>query len=301
MIFLGYSLCSGNYSLSPTPSKIEPITSIQIFDGVYNSLFVSSNTDLTTDNLNDEWDYDTKLMTSFDNDLSAGNSGFSLRNTDHLLIKRREYGDTKWTVLYVQEVKTTEDFKIFYTDKYARAGVEYEYAISSTINGVENAYVVQNVYSDFEGMYITDKDCLYGTIFDIDCNETSMNLANKTLALLNSEYMTVVSNSKTRSESGTATGTYIKFDDDNINKFNRNASLKYRAEIKSRLANKKPLILKIYDGRIWMVKVAGQPRENHNGHFDIRQLSFDWVEIGDINDMETMYNNGFTDVTSEWW
>lgn len=301
MLFLGYNFCSGANSLSPTPSMNGIITAIQIFDGKYNSLFISSNTDLTLDDLTAEWDYDTKLMTDFTQGLNAGNSGFSLKNTDHLLIKRRESGELKWTVLYVKEVNTTDDFKILFTDKYARSGVEYEYAISSTINGVENSYVVQNVYSDFDGMYITDKDCLYGTIFDVDCSSQSMNLANQTLALFNSEYMTVVSNSKVRGESGSVSGTYIKFDDNDINKFNRNASIKYRQEIKNRLANKKPLILKICDGRIWMVKVTGQPTESHDSHFDVRQISFEWMEVGDINDMETLYINGFSDVGEEWW
>ena len=301
MLFLGYKFCSGANSLTPTPSKDGLVTAIQIFDGKYNSIFISSNTDLTMANVDDEWDYDTRLATNFEQGLNAGNSGFSVKNTDHLLIKRRELGETKWTVLAVKKITKPEDFKVYYTDKYARAGVEYEYAISSTVNGIENAYVVQNVYSDFGGMYITDKDCLYGTIFDVDCNATSMNLANQTLERLNSKYMAVVSKSATCGESGSATGTYIRFDDDDVNRFNRNASIKFRAEVKNRLANKKPLILKVHDGRIWMVKVTGQPQESHDGHYDIKQLSFEWMEVGDVNDMETLYYNGFSDVTSEWW
>lgn len=301
MIFLGYSFCSGKNSLSPTPSSTGIITAIQIYDGYYNSIFVSSNADLTLDNIGDEWDYDTKLSTYFSNGLNAGNSGFSLKNTDHLLIKRRETDNSKWIVIYAKEVTAVEDFKIFWTDKYARAGVEYEYAISSTINGVENSYVVQNVYSDFDGIYITDKDCLYGTIFDVDCSSTSMNLANQVLSLLNSEYMTVVSNSSTKSESGSVSGTFIRFDDNNLDKFNHNASLKYRAEVKKRLANKKPLILKIFDGRIWMVRVTGQPQETYDSNYNLKKLNFEWVEIGDINDMETLYKNGFSDIGSEWW
>lgn len=303
MIFLGYNFCSTPVSLSPAPSKEEAIVAIQVFDGHYNSIFISTDTALSLNNLDDVWDYDTKLATNFSSGtLSAGNSGFSLVNTDHLLIKRRELGDVKWTVLYSKEIEHTEDFKIVFTDKFARAGVEYEYAVSSTINGVENAYVVQNVYSDFDGMYITDKDCLYGTIFDVDCNARSINLANQTLSLLNSEYMTVVSNSDVRSESGFASGTFVRFDDNNINKFNRNASIKYRNEVKKRLSNKKPLILKICDGSIWMIRVTGQPQESHEGNnINIKGLSFEWVEIGDINDMETLYNNGFSDIGSEWW
>lgn len=300
-MFLGYSFCSGENTLAPTPLKCGTITAIQIFDGKYNSIFASSNNNLTVDTVPEVWDYDTVLKTDFKNGLSAGNTGFSLANTDILLIKRKALDESKWTVLFTKEIKSIDDFKILFVDKYARAGVDYRYAVSSVSQGIENTNVVKDVFSDFGGMYITDKDCLYGTIFDIDCNATSMQLANQTLALLNSKYMTVVSNSEVRCESGSATGTYIVFDDNDVNKLNRNKSIAYRKEIKNRLANKKPLILKLFDGRIWMIKVTGQPQESHDGHFDVKQLSFEWMEIGDYNDMETLYRNGFSDVGNEWW
>ena len=301
MIFLGYNFFSDTNSFAPTPSG-HIINAIRIFDGEYNSLFVSANPDLTLGNIGDAWDYDTRIKTNFENNtLEAGNSSFSLVNTEQLLIKRRVLGEQKWVVIYIKDVETTDDFKFYFIDKYARSGIEYEYAICSVSGGIENSFVVDNVYSEFQGMYITDKDCLYGTIFNVDCSTTTQNLINSTLSLLNSKYMTVVSNGQTCSESGTASGTFLKFDDNDVNKYNRQRSFQYRAEIKNRLANKKPLILKVEDGRIWMIRVTGQPTDSSNGHLDLRSLSFDWAEIGDYNDMETLYRNGFSDVDDGWW
>lgn len=302
MVFLGYNFYSNPSALSPTPSSCKVINAIKIFDGQYYSIFASANSELTLGNVGDAWDYDTKIMTNFSTGvLDAGNSAFSLMNTEQLLIKRRIVGEQKWTTIYVKDIKATEDFRIYFTDKFARSGYEYEYAVCSISGGIENSYVVENVYSEFDGFYITDKDCLYGTIFNIDTTDTTMNLLNSTLSLLNSKYMSVVSNSEVASESGTTTGTFIKFDDNDVNQFNRQASLEYRTEVKKRLANKKPLILKIHDGRIWMIKVTGQPTDTADGHFDVRGLSFEWTEIGDYNDMETLYRNGFSDVGSRWW
>lgn len=184
-------------------------------------------------------------------------------------------------------------------DNYARAGVEYEYSLSSFCNGIENSYIIENVYSDFCGYYVTDKDSIYGTIYDMDGCDTSRNIASQTLELLNSKYMTVVSNSNLNCDTGSISGTFIKIDDEYG--LDEKGGLQYRNDFKNKLANKKPLILKIDDGRIWMIRVTGNPSDSQGGHRDIRQISFEWVEVGDVNDMRTLYNKGLSDVDSRWW
>lgn len=300
MVFLGTTFCSGRNSLLPSVTSSSVITAVQIFDGTYNQLFLSSNPNLTVNNFDDDWDYDTKMNANFDKDLTAGNSGFSVKTTDEVIIRRREIGTTKWTVIYIKPISETSDFDIHFVDKYTRAGVEYEYCVSSFINGIENSYVIQNVYSDFQGYYITDKDCLYGTIYDVDGCDTSRNITSQTLELLNSKYMTVVSKSELNCDSGSISGTFLKINCDN-NMIDEKGGLQYRNDVKNRLANHKPLILKVFDGRIWMINVTGNISDSQNGHYDLRKISFDWVEIGDVNDMKTLYNYGFSDIDSRWW
>ena len=300
MIFLGTTFCSGKYTLSPIPTKTNPIIAIQIFNGTYNQLFLSSDPNLTVNNFDDEWTYDTKINADFNGDFEAGNVGFSTKTTDNLVIRRREAGTTEWIVIYVKEITTADDFHLLINDTYARAGVKYEYSLSSFCNGIENSFIIKNVYSDFSGYYVTDKDSIYGTIYDMDGCDTSRNIANQTLQLLNSKYVNVVSNSNLNYDSGSITGTFIKI---NTNDYtvDLNGGLQYRNDFKNRLANKKPLILKIDDGRIWMIRVTGNPTDTQNGHRDVRQISFEWVEIGDVNDMKTLYMNGFSDVDRRWW
>lgn len=300
MIFLGNTFCSGRHSLLPPVNNIANITAIQISNGSYSRLFLSTNPSLTINNIDDHWDENTQMNADYSKGLDAGNSGFSLRNTDHLVIRRRELGGYDWTTIFVKRINKIEDFNIMINDTYARAGVEYEYCMSSFLNGVENSYVIKNVYSNFEGFYITDKDCLYGTIYDVDGCDTSRNMVSQTLGLLNSKYMTVVSNSRLNCDSGSISGTFLKMDEYK-SEINKKASLEYRNEFKNRLANKKPLILKVDDGRIWMIRVTSNPNDTKGGHPDIRQISFEWIEIGDINNMKTLYMNGFSDVDSRWW
>lgn len=300
MVFLGTTFCSGRNSLLPPATPNHIIMSIQIFDGIYNHLYLSTNPNITSDNLYDEWDEYTRINASFDENLEGSDSGFTLKMTDTLVLRRREFGTTKWTTIYVKEVNKASDFDVHFIDKYARAGVEYEYSVSSFVNGVENSYVIQNAYSDFDGYYITDKDCLYGTIFDLDGCDASRNITARTLELLNSKYMSVVSNSSLNADSGSITGTFIKMSEDCTTP-DLQSSLQYRNDFKNRLANHKPLILKIHDGRIWMIRVVGNIKDSKGGHTDIRQISFEWAEIGDVNDMKTLYDYGFSDVGSRWW
>lgn len=302
MIFLGTTFCGGRNTLDAPLIKVQDILAIQIFDGTYNNLYVSSNPNTDVSCFDSEWDYGTKMKTSFDETLDVNNSTFTLKTTDTIVIRRRELNkpDADWITICVKAINESKDFKFTFRDTYARSGVEYEYSISSYINNVENSTLIKNVYSEFDGYYITDKDCLYGTIFDIDGCDTSRNITTQTLELLNSKYMNVVSNSSANYDSGSITGTFFKFDEE-CSDIDLQASAQYRNDVKNRLANKKPLILKIWDGRIWMIRVTGNINDSQNGHHDVRSISFDWVEIGDINDMKILYNTGLSDVDSRWW
>ncbi len=300
MIFLGNTFFSGENSLYHPTVNIAEITVIQLFDGTYNHLILSSDSSMTVRDITDEWDYNTKINADFDGKFDAGNTGFSLRNTDHVVIKRRELGSTQWVAIYVKEISKISDFDISFIDKYARSGVEYQYSVSSYTNGIENSFIIDNVYSEFDGYYITDKDCLYGTIYDVDGCDTSRNTTNQVLQLLNSKYVSVVSNSEANYESGSITGDFIQLDNQ-TKEVKRNEGLLYRTQLKDRLTNKKPLILKISDGRIWMIKVTGSPTDSQNGHRDLRSITFEWVEVGNINDMRALYENGLSDVDSRWW
>ncbi|MDE7354997.1 MAG: hypothetical protein K2O06_18415 [Acetatifactor sp.] len=298
MIFAGTTFCSGRHTLSPPPSPLSGIAAIQLFDGTYDHLLLSADPDAAVDEFDSGWTYNTKINANFEENLEAGNIGFSTKTTENLVVRRREAGTYDWTVIYVKKIQSADDFDIVLRDTYARAGVEYEYSLSSFCNGIENSYVVQKVYSDFEGFYITDKDCLYGTIYDVDGCDTNRNISSQTLNLLNSRYLTTVSNGGLNCDSGSISGTFLKTDQTGPDLL---ASLKYRNEFKNRLADHKPLILKIDDGRIWMIKVSSNPTDTAGGHRDIRRLQFEWVEIGSVNSMKDLYMNGFSDVDSRWW
>ena len=298
MIFFNTTFFSGKHTLLPPPTPQGTILTVMIKDGTYNHLYLSKNG--VKDGTSLDWDYDTLLNAEFDGDFIAGSKDFNLLKTDHIVVRRREKGEQKWVTLYVKEINSLEDFNIHIVDKYARACTDYEYKVSSYLNNVENTVIIENIYSDFEGYYITDKDCLYGTIYNLDNCDTARNITTQTLELLNSKYVHVVSNSSANYDSGTVSGLAMKYNEVD-NYLDKQNSYKYREDIKDRLSNKKPLILKVHDGRIWMIKVVGEITDNNDGHPDLRRIGFSWVEVGDLKDMQDLYGYGFVDVESRWW
>ena len=60
----------------------------------YDHLYVSTNPEDTISNINDEWIEHTRVNASYDENLAGGNTAFSLKNTDTIVIKRRRKGKT---------------------------------------------------------------------------------------------------------------------------------------------------------------------------------------------------------------
>lgn len=300
MIFLGTTFFSGKYTVSPPSTNIAGIRQIRLTDGTYDQLYISADPDKGPANIHDEWDEHTVLNADFNDNLEAGNSGFSLKNTDTMVIKIREKGAMDWNTIETRKVETVEDFNLYGIYRYARNNTDYELMLLSTIAGIENSYVVREVRSEFDGMYLIGKDNLYGTIYDLDGCDTTRNTASSIINLLNSRYAAVYSNGASNYDSGSVTGTFLKLDPDS-GMADESGGIGLRREFIDFLCDQKPKVLKLSDGRIWLVRITDAPSDVQNGHPNLRQITFSWTEIGDVNSVRDLYLNGLSDVTSEWW
>lgn len=307
MIFLGSAFFSDNNSLMPSESKGDTINSLRLYSGHYEDVYMTTNTDLSSSDYMDEpWTHDTKLHAEFDDSFDSSNSMYSLSNTDYIVLKRREKGTFKWTTIYVSpKIEEYGDLDIQFIDKYARANTDYEYMICSyreiDDNIMMNSQQIIEVRSEFNGFFIADQNCIYGTETNIDGCDTTREILTGTLPLLNNRYPTVVSNSLANYDSGTVSGVFLEIDCENADKVISENNYKRNNTIKDRLADKLPLILKANDGRKWLIKVTGDITDSMDTHPMLRKISFSWVEIGDCEDEETLYMNGLSDIDSKWW
>lgn len=301
MLFLGTTFFSGRNTVDPPPSCVKDVQKITMSTGIYDQIYVSKSSDTTLKEVNDgEWNSNTIFNADYESGTPhAGNSAFSVANTDHVVIKCREKGTMDWIPIYVKEINSTKDFDIEVQDYFRPSQKIIEYMVCSYCNNIETAFVIKEMKSEFDCMCICEKDTIYGSLYNLDYMDTNIETKSSTLDLLNSKYPTVTNNSSSHYETGTATGAFVKFNE-NTGLLDVPAGIQFRDDVKNFLNDKKPKILKFHDGRIWLVSVGEQINDAGSDHNDVRTLSFDWIEIGNVNDVEFLYNNGLSDIDPIW-
>ena len=171
-------------------------------------------------------------------------------------------------------------------------------------NGIENSYVLKEVYSQFDGFFVVDQNNSYGTFFNLDGGDTQRNAAGEATVLLNNRYAKVIKNNISNYDTGTASGVFLKMYHSGENSCNIDVDDSYeiRMDVMDFLMNGKPKILKWNDGRIWLIAVTGSPTDSQEQEgTNLRKISFQFAEIGNWNDPKTLYLNGLNDVPPEWW
>ena len=300
MLFLGTTFFSGSHTLDPPAVHVSPITEIKLTNGTFDHLYVSKNAEEPIESTHNEWNGDTLLSAPFDDSLDAGNSGFSLRNTDIMVVKCREKGSMDWMTIHTKTINTIDDFKMLYFYRYARGDTDYEFMLASTCNGIENSYVTKEVHSGFNGFFLVNQDNAVGTIYNLDGCDTTRTVSGEAVNLLNSQYANVISNGAFNYDTGTVTGVFLKSDTRDCI-VDLAGGVQLRKDFIDFLTDKKPKILKWDDGRIWMIQIVGTPTDTEEGHKDLRKITFQFTQTGDVNDPQSLYINGLSPVGVEWW
>ena len=301
MIFLGLSLFGDESCVNPTATYLEKMTYVELKHGNYDDLYISNDVSGTVNELiPDQWEFDTVLHATFEDVTDAGNVGWNLSNTTNILVKRRESGASDWTTIAEREVHTLADFNFAGIDYYARSKTDYDYAIVATLQHVEGNYNISTVHSEFDGIHIAEKDTIYGTIITDDYVDTVRNIPSSVTALPNMRYPKYISNSVANYDTGSCSGTFVYFNQETCDfDFDHIANQTYF--VMDVLANRKPKILKIGDGRMWLIMVTGNPTDSGKDHLYNRVINFEWAEIGDYNSEKDMYYANLLDIDPKWW
>lgn len=298
LIFLGTTFFGGRHTMDPLPTNTSNITSFTLTDGTYGHFYVSRNPEMNVSNIDADWNLDTVLNARFENNLEAGNSEYSLRTTDTLLIRMRERNTPDWHIIKTIPVREITDFNFTFIYKYCRNNTWYEFALVSTCLGIENSSISKMVYSSFEGLYLMDALHTFGSIYDIRGFQTTRNISQEVVALLHHKYASVYSNSDAAYESGSASASFLKLLD--CHSLQHAESRILRGRVMDFLCNRRPKVIKTFDGRIWLIQITGTPADSSETNPLIRQISFDWVEIGNVYDTKAMSRHGLLEVDEKW-
>lgn len=288
MIFMGYTFAGGSYSLDSTPANSAEYNKITVGQGQIDELLGSKSIKTADELTNANWDFDTILRALFNGNALAGNIDYAVSEIDSLRLKRRKKGDLDWILIAEKAVTDAEDLSLSYDDKTAGIG-EYEYAVIPVMGGVEGSFFANSIESKFNGMFIADASGIYGTDLEVSCTSQT-NQPTSVVVTLARKYPYIIHNPTIGYESGSASGYFVENKADG---YDIKGGLEYRNQLDKFLINGLPKILKIDDGRMWLVDISSSSVAKENkGHYEFIGTSFEWTESGDCNSQEDLYSAG---------
>lgn len=304
MLFLGISFFGDANACPSTPTVCDEITEVRLSSGTYDGLYLSKVCESTiTDAIPETFDFDTVMNASFDGNTIAGNTNFTIETIDRLLLKRRIPDTTDWITLMDQQVKTIDDMNILYEDRTAGSQRTYNYAVVPMLGGIESNYSYQTLTTSFNGLFIVHKKSIYNTPMTDSCTfDRNYNVPSAFVELMNKKYPIKVRNTDAKYHTGKVSGVFIPVDADGCT-FNQDTVLvkNFEDEIEEVLASDGELLIKIYDGRSWLVSIGSVISNNGEQGCDKRTISFEWTETGDCDSEQDLYNAGIIDTEKAYW
>ena len=295
---LGFNFLFDSYALNPRPTNLETLTSATVYNGIFDEINISSEVDETT--------IDTTIPTTFeaydvvlcDFNGNIRGGGWDSYDFDLIKIKRRIYGTFDWITLFEIPINTISDIYFTRYDKYAKNNTVYEYALVPVTGGSEGDYSIVSVYSEFYKIYLCDEEHMYA--FDAGVEFGDISKANKTSVFepIMGKYPIVISNAELQYKSGMLSGTVITPTEDETKTWNLEENIKLQNEILDFLINKKAKIYKDWMGNSYLIFVVEDvsliPNNALSGR--LADVSFKFIEIGDVESQEDLYENGLIDI-----
>lgn len=293
--FLNYNFFADGDALNTAPSSVDNITKVKLTNSIFDHFNVTKNTStVVSTSIPTEWDYDTIMNASFNNNIDAGNVNYLISQISSIKIKRRKQGDFDWLTLTTIPINKIEDLSFIFNDLLNQDNVTYEYALVPIIGEIEGQYLINSIMSQFNGVFIGNAETIYKFLYEVKYSSNQRNQQVGVFQVLGQQYPIVVANGALSYESGNVTATILNDDFEKTGTIDRAEIVKQKDALKNFLTDKKPKILKDWNGNIWLCIVNSNIDVSYKEGtgMGIPVISFDWTEIGESNNQQSLYNNG---------
>lgn len=293
--FLNYNFFADGDALNTAPSSVDNITNVKLTNSIFDHFNVTKNTStVVSTSIPTEWDYDTIMNASFNNNIDAGNVNYLINQISSIKIKRRKQGDFDWLTLATIPINKVEDLSFIFNDLLNQDNVTYEYALVPIIGEIEGQYLINSIMSQFNGVFIGNAETIYKFLYEVKYSSNQRNQQVGVFQVLGQQYPIVVANGALSYESGNVTATILNDDFEKTGIIDRAEIVKQKDALKNFLTDKKPKILKDWNGNIWLCIVNSNIDVSYKEGtgMGIPVISFDWTEIGESNNQQSLYNNG---------
>lgn len=297
---IGYNFFGDGNSLDPTPTNVYNVNNSKLRNGIFRHFT------LTSDNLDDSdippanWIAGMILNAGFNNSLSGGSLQDIVGNVVGYKVKRRKVGDFDWvTIAQNTSIASLDELTFTLTDHLARCLTEYEYAFVPIISGGsgiynEGTYIVKSIISKFDGVFVCDDDNIYKFDGSVQFGNTDTTQKLGIYEPLGRKYPVIVSNGNISYQTGQATGLVLNENYKPGQPLDRKAIVEKRRLFVDFLNNRRPKILKDWNGQAWLIQVTTNPSISYTdgSGIGLGSVTFGWTEVGDVDDKQDLYDNG---------
>lgn len=317
MIFLSFNSasCGSTYlggdvfTLSCTPTNIDHINKIELYNGSFDDLYITHDLDdvkITQNSIPDVWDFDTVMMAQFNGDTSAGNVNWHLKDLSHIVIKVKPQDDHKWITCHVKETHNYSDLVIVGKYLAATTGI-WDVALVPISSGtIEGTYIQTKVNVEVNRLVLIDADNIHSTFLVDGSLSMQSVMPSQAVNTLHNKFPYIVRNTRANYETVEITCTFLPNDEECVElNGDIKAQARWSRELKAWLMNGKTKLLKSDDGDMWLgyitTPVSDQPYDN--GITELRKYSFGLTETGLPNKEKDLFEAKLLDnsVTSDWW
>lgn len=287
--FYGYE----DGAIYDTTNVVNKITRVELKNSIIDEIHILENTDFVCSPTKGDWQLMTLLKAPFHNDLEGGNIQFSEQIIRYIQIQKRKIEDFNYLNL------ATFDFDPFQTiyqveDYFIQADQEYEYTVIPLLaDYTEGERVTERFTADFDGTWLFDANKNYRLLYNLDYGSIDHYSPSAVYEPLGSKYPVVTYNADISYKRGSITGLIVA-DASSDGKISVDEERKLRIALIDFLTNKKPKIIKDAGGNYVLISIIGNPQlaPLNNLNQKLYDLSFEWIEIGDVHDESTLVQTG---------
>ena len=302
ILFTGYNFLGDVNALDPYPTAITGVNDIKVQGGIFDHLHITADTTSAySAAIPTAWDFNTILNCDFDGTISGGNIDeieSILKNITAVRIKRRVKGDFEWTTIKTVIITSSADLSFIISDNIALNDTTYEYAwvplTGESPNYVEGNYIVEEVLSQFKGVFICDADTIYKFFAGVEYGTNDRVQQIGVYPVLGKSKPIIISNGLIDYQTGSISGLVLPQDFYDSGEIDPIAITKQRDVLSKFLANKKAKIIKDYNGNSWLCYITSNVSTTYNNSYaqGMMSVAASWTEIGDATSKHDLFEAG---------
>ena len=278
-----------------TRNPLSGVNKFTLQNGEFDELHITKDsTELDNSTEKTSWTINTVLLAKFQNDLIAGTLGVNGYDVVRIELRKRKKGEEFWQTYFA--IDYADDIN-WYTiiDQFIESEETYEYCLCPVALNDEGVAIYGNnttpkeIYISYDHAHILDNSGSYDLLYNLKFGNTTSQIGANVIETLASPYPYVIYG-QTNYLKGNLECLLVTQESATGN-IDIQSEKKLRNNVLSFLSNKDYKIIKNSDGLYMLIQIVGTPSLiPSNDIIGVYQVSFEYVEIGNANNINELSN-----------